>query len=61
MKIGEFQNEQQKVLYHDGQIDASHDMFIDLDDMWRGCLRCKLTKLEDLKEPCSGADKRNSQ
>jgi len=41
MNFEEFQQAQEITLYQGGEIDASHDMHLDLDDMWLGCLVCK--------------------
>lgn len=55
--LSEFQKSQSDILYRNGEYHSSHDMFIDLDDMWRGCIRCKTgdqtTKgCEILKQEC---------
>ncbi len=57
--LSEYQKLQGDILYRNGEYHSSHNMFIDLDDMWRGCLRCKTgdqtTKgFETLKQPCKG-------
>ncbi len=41
MNLSEYQEHQTDILYNQGKYHESHDMFIDLDDMWRGCLTCK--------------------
>lgn len=39
--IKEYQDTQSNLLYRNGEYHKSHDMFIDIDDGWRGCLACK--------------------
>lgn len=53
MDLKEFQNSQQDILYQNGHIHNSHDMFLDLDDMWLGCLVCHHSWPSDsLKQAC---------
>ncbi len=55
--LSKFQKLQDDTLYRSGEYHSSHDMFIDLDDMWRGCVRCKtgdqtIKGFEILKQEC---------
>lgn len=58
--LTQFQLEQQQILYGNGT-HASHDMFLDLDDMYMYCLKCKAPRdnfeNERLRKPCPGEEK----
>ncbi|KKK93262.1 hypothetical protein LCGC14_2694620 [marine sediment metagenome] len=60
MNLNEYQKQQQDILYNEGKFHQSHDMFIDLDDMWRGCLSCKASDsytsdVPILEQPCKAS------
>ena len=57
MNLNKYQERQQDSLYNQGKYHQTHDMFIDLDDMWRGCLTCKTSDwtndgVKRLQEKC---------
>lgn len=59
MNIKEYQESQEEILYS-GEVDRTHSMFLDLDDMVRWCTRCKAADFTEkgmatLRAKCRGA------
>ena len=59
MSLNDYQIKQEKILYQDDTIHKSHYMFLDMDDLWLGCLKCKnsMTTINGsliLKQECKG-------
>lgn len=57
-----YQESQNNILYNNGMYHSTHDMHVDLDDMWRGCLNCKTGDgkaegIRKLKRPCGSTPK----
>jgi len=63
--LKDYQEAQEDILYSNGKYHSTHRMFVDLDDMWRGCLACRtgdgtVRGFEKLKLPCEEArDEKN--